>query len=179
MSDDNGSAQTEMSPEAAGSIDQIREILFGQQSRDVDTRIQDIHDRISEAIGGLRAMLSERTDAIHQKLEHEVRVLHESIENQQRTLDERISHVDGRLNDSTNDLRQQVGALSETMNAAERNIRGDMEKGLGELREHLVAQLEQVRDQFNNQVNQVSTASVSRRAFSDALRDLSSRFAEE
>lgn len=158
------------------SLEQIREILFGNQSRDIDVRLQQVHDRIAEAVGGLRSLIGERTDALNLKIEQEAGRLHEQLNGHQRNADARMSELDNRLNDSTNDIRQQIGSLSETLSVAERSLRNDMDSGLAELREQLFSQVEQMRDRLQHEVHQLNGATVSRRSFSEALRELSSRF---
>ena len=157
------------------SIDQIREILFGNQSRTIDDRFDKLNDRMSEAIGGLRSLLTERTDAISQRLEKEMHHLRGELEESRDDADQKRSDLNERLNSITNDLRQQVGSLSENLSAAERSLRSDMDNGLSALKQQLISQMDTVRDQLDANISQVSNASVARKSLSAALRELSER----
>ena len=157
------------------SIDQIREILFGSQSRTIDDRFDKLNDRMSEAIGGLRSLLTERTDAISQRLEKEMHHLRGELEESRDDADQKRSDLNERLNSITNDLRQQVGSLSENLSAAERSLRSDMDNGLSALKQQLISQMDTVRDQLDANISQVSNASVARKSLSAALRELSER----
>ena len=157
------------------SIDQIHEILFGTQTRTIEDRFEKLNDRMSEAIGGLRSLLTERTDAISQRLEKEIHHLHGELEASRDDADQKRNDLSEKLNSISNDLRQQVGSLSENLSAAERGIRSDMDNGLSALKQHLISQMETVRDQLVADISQVSNASVARKSLSAALRELSER----
>lgn len=161
------------------SLDQIREILFGNQTRDIDGRFQEVSDRLSEAIGGLRSLVNERTDAISQKLEQQVHHLKDEIGNIRRDSSKKASELDSNLSNTANDLRQQIGALSETLSVAERSLRGDVENGLGEMKAHLTTQLDAVRDHMQQEISKLSASTVARRSFSEALKELSIRFEDD
>lgn len=83
------------------SIDQIREILFGNQSRTIDDRFDKINDRMSEAIGGLRSLLTERTDAIAQRLEREIHHLRGELEESRDSADQKRQELSEKLNSIT------------------------------------------------------------------------------
>ncbi len=158
------------------SLEQIREILFGTKSRDIDDRFQEINDRIAEAVGGLRSLIGERTEAMQQRLDQELHALREDLGNLRRSADERFAQMDNKSNDTANDIRQQLGALSETLSAAERSVRSDMDLGMAQLKEQLASQIESMHEQLQRDVGSLSASSVSRRSFRDALRELSTQF---
>ena len=161
------------------NLDQIREILFGSQSREINNKFQHVTDQLAEAIGGLRSLITERTDSLSHRLDEEIRQLQNDLNESRRLQSEGKQELDNKLTNTANELRQQVGAISETMSAAEHSIRNDLDKGLDNLKQHLYAQMEAVRDQINHDISQVSRASVTRRSFRDALRELSSQFDDE
>ena len=160
----------------AESLDKIREILFGNQSRDIDVRFQQLEDRISESIGGLRALLTERADSMVQQIQGEVQQLRDQFESRQGAADRRRSELDERLIHTTNDLRQQVGALSENLSAAERLLRDEVSGKLSELGQQLSTQMNAARDHLQGQISQISSDSVPRKSFGDALRQLADQF---
>jgi len=161
------------------NLDQIREILFGNQSRDFETRFQAISDQLAESIGGLQSLVRERTDAVSQKMDREIQTLHKELASLRQSSQDRDASLDHKLKNTENELRQQLGSLTETLSAAERAIRNDAENGLKELRQQLVSQMESMREQFERELNSVSKASVSRHSFRDALIELSARFDDD
>lgn len=161
------------------NLDRIREILFGSQSRDIDHRFQHLSDQLAEAIGGLRNLITERTDSLGHRLDEEIRRLRSDLHSSLHEHDERQQSLDSRLTNTANELRQQIGAVTETFSASERSIRDDVDKGLSDLKQHLTAQMETVREQLQQDISQVSRASVTRRSLSAALRELYSQFDDE
>lgn len=164
---------------AGNSLEQIREILFGSQSRDIDDRLQAMNDQFFEAIGNMRSMLTERSDALHRKLEQEIRGLHEELNTYRREQQQRSDGLDEKLNNTANDLRQQLGALSETLNGTEQSVREDMNRGFEELKTNFSKRMDELREQMQQNLSQLSSSSVKRRALSEALLQLSSQFSEE
>ena len=169
-------AETSSDP---ASLDQIREILFGNQAREIDVRFKEINDQLAEELGGLRSLVNERVNSLAEKLDKEVRILHESTNESQAESQKKRAELDEKLNNTANDLRQQVGALSETLSAAERSIRQAAERSLNDVKLQLISQMDGVREELQRDLSQVSGATVTRRAFGEALRELSSKFDEE
>jgi len=174
---------TDGSPEVEGdsnlngnSLDQIREILFGNQSRTIDGQLQDLHDQLFDAVGNLRSLLTERADTLNRRIEQEVRVLHDELNEYRREQAERSESIDHKLNDATNDLRQQIGALRETVSSSEKSVREDMRHGFEELKNSLTQRMDEIREQMRQDVSQLSNATVKRRSLSDALKQLSAEF---
>lgn len=161
------------------SLEQIREILFGTKTRDIDERLEDLHNRVFDAIGELRTFITERSNSINQKLEKEVGTLHDELAESRRQADSRMRELDSKFINATNDLRQQIGALGETLSGTEASVRDDMTKGMEELRQNFSAQMDQVREQIQHDVARLTNATVSRRSFSEALRQLSSQFDDD
>ena len=177
---DGNETQTTDGPDAGTqSLEQIREILFGNQSRNIDDRLQSLHDQLFDAVGNLRSLMTERTDALNHKLEQEIRTLHDELGNHRREQHERNESLDQKFSNANNDLRQQIGALRETFAGTEKSIREDMNQGFEELKNSLLGQMEEIRTTIQRDLSQLSQATVSRRSLSDALKQLSSQFEQE
>lgn len=161
------------------SLDQIREILFGTQTRNIDERLQGLHDQVFDAIGSLRALITERADSLNGKLEREMRILHDELNEYRREHHERADELDSKFTNTTNDLRQQVGALRENLAGTEKTVRADMEQGFETLKQNFASQMNQVREQLQQDMSQLSNSKVSRRTLSDVLRQLSAEFADD
>lgn len=171
-------------PEAAAeptgnSLEQIREILFGSQSRDIDDRLQAMNDQFFEAMGNLRSTLTERSDALQHKLEQEIRGLHDELNSYRREQQQRSDGLDEKLNNTANDLRQQLGALRETLSGTEQSVREDMNRGFEELKANFNKRMDELREQMQQNLSQLSSSTVKRRALSEALLQLSSQFDDE
>ena len=175
-SDEAPAAESNVS---GNSLEQIREILFGSQSRDIDDRLQAMNDQFFEAIGKLRSTLTERNDTLHRKLEQEIRGLHEELGNYRREQQQRSDGLDEKLNNTANDLRQQIGALNETLTGTEKSVREDMNRGFEELKANFSQRMDELRDQMQQNLSQLSSSTVKRRVLSEALLQLSSQFSEE
>ena len=177
MSDNQDTTQNPDQPDG-GSLEQIRSILFGAESQQIQHRFNQLHDEMSEALGGLRALVKDRTDSIAAKLEGDLRQLREQVTAMEQAFTQKNSELDEKFQYSANDLRQHLGALSETLSAAERTLRSESERNVNQAKDEMLGQLNTLRADVQRDVSSVSGATVSRRMFSDALRELSERFAD-
>jgi DNA repair exonuclease SbcCD ATPase subunit len=113
-------------PSSAASIDKVRDILFGNQVREIDRRFARLEERILKETGDLKADVWNRVAALedftkpelesladHVKAEHDDRVesdagLSREIKESAASLQRRIAALDEQLAKSQRELRQQI-----------------------------------------------------------------------
>ena len=160
------------------SLDQIREILFGSQSRDIDARFDDLSQHVAKSLEDVGSLIRKRCDALTQRLDNEVQKLWDELHKAQH--ENRGGHAElaSQQQATANSLGEQIASLSATLAAAEQNLRGQSDLGINALREQLASEIETLRSQLERSVDQVAKSSVTRRSFGELLRELSARLDE-
>ena len=103
-------------------------------------------------------------------------MLHESIAACREDGEQKRSEIHDRISATKHELQQQVSSLGNTLAATEHSLRHDMGKNLGELKEEIREQLNDVNQRIQAELSRLGEATVTRTSFRDALRALSSQF---
>lgn len=150
MSDKPGVRPLQGNPADEQQMEQIREILFGEQQRDTERRIASLANRIGEQDDALRRLIDERIGAALDALRGE---LGEQADSQRRGLDgletalhallgkteERLNLLDSDLQDTAQNLRN---SISEQAAAHDALAAGSVQRAqLATLLEQMAAQL--------------------------------------
>ncbi len=159
----------------AQNVDRIRDILFGPQMRDYDSRFQRLEERLAHEANNLRWDLQKRlealeafargeTDSLGQRLTNEHQERSQAFERVARDLaetarhfEERISNLDGQLAKEIRDLRQQMLEHSKALS--------------GEIKE----QHDQLRAGLDHEAKEIRSAMTGRDALAEMFGELSLR----
>ena len=116
-----------------GSVDKIREILFGIQMRDYEKRFVRLEERLLKEAGDLRDETKQRFDSLELYIKHELEALGERLVAEQstradsleqlslgvkdtfRAVDKRTAQIDEQAAKSQSELRQQMLDQSKTL----------------------------------------------------------------
>lgn len=118
-----------------GSVDKIRDILFGNQMRDFDRRFSQMEDRLVKATLDLRDEIQKRIEALElffkkelESLKHRLKSeseeradgdsrLNDELKTTSSALKKAIAQAEEKLSESTTELRQQILEQSKTLTA--------------------------------------------------------------
>ncbi|OKH47046.1 hypothetical protein NIES2101_24330 [Calothrix sp. HK-06] len=110
----------------ANSLDKVRDILFGNQMREVEKKLDRLEERLLKECASLREDSRKRLDSIENYIKQEVESLSQRIANEQSTRDEglrvlvednkkiitalekKLTQLDDNINNTQRDLRDQI-----------------------------------------------------------------------
>jgi hypothetical protein len=119
----------------AGSVDKIRDILFGNQMRDFDRRFSQMEDRLVKATLDLRSETQKRMEALElffnkelESLKHRIKAeaderangdsrLNDELKSAATALKKAIVQVEEKLSENATELRQQILEQSKSLTA--------------------------------------------------------------
>lgn len=153
---DQEARNAQVVPASAGNVDKIRDILFGTQMRDYETRFARLEETLLKETADLREnsrrrfeqletfvkkeleamearIKMERQERTENASQHsrEMKEQHEALHKRLRDLDDRGAHVERDLRDQ---LLQHAKNLTEAMRAHHEDLSGHIEKRFQELR---------------------------------------------
>jgi ABC-type transporter Mla subunit MlaD len=117
------------------NIDKIRDILFGQQSRDIEKRMARLDERLIKEVTDLREEYRRRFDALELYARKELEALADRLNAEQA---ERVAGIDNcnrALSDIVRSLERQIGQLDGQVAKGQRDLREqnlEQSKGLSE-----------------------------------------------
>ncbi len=133
----------------AGSVDKIRDILFGNQMRDFERRFSQMEDRMAKATLDLRDEIHKRLEALELFFKEELEALKkrlkaetdqrvdmgkqqsENLKNRSDVLEKAIAQAEEKFSEHATDLRQQILQQSKTLSS---EIQSKHEQASQELR---------------------------------------------
>ncbi len=114
----NGNPTKQTEP-TASSLDQVREILFGEQARSVEDQLGRLEKRISKEFSALQADISKRFEAAEKANAARVEALRVAIE---RETEARVDSA----KDLSVDLDRSSSELSAKLDSADQNLRASL-----------------------------------------------------
>lgn len=123
----------------AGSLDKVRDILFGAQSREYEKRIARLEDRIIKESSDLRSEIKIRFEALETYIKGEIETLTHGQKTEQDERAASVKELSRELKDLTGTLEKKAAQLDERVTKTQRDLR------------------EQILDQsksFNNEIRQ-------------------------
>jgi uncharacterized phage infection (PIP) family protein YhgE len=132
----------------SGSVDKIRDILFGNQMRDFERRFSQMEDRLVKATRDLRDETNKRLESLEHFFEKELdalkgrlkaeaderangdKSLDDGVKNAANVLKKAIAQVEEKLSDHASDFRQQLLEQSKSLSS---EIQSKNEKSAADL----------------------------------------------
>lgn len=150
-------------------LDRVREILFGAQLRETDTRFSALEARLAEGIATLdREMTARQNDfdsqvrACFDELRRRIAADNQRFSEQLASLSDEVRQVDWRLQEHGAMLRNRMDV-----------IRGDLQQAmagsLGTLESQLSSSHDDLNSRLSSRLEALEQASVERRTLADAL----------
>jgi hypothetical protein len=112
-----------LEPGEAGNLDQIRDILFGVQSRDLDKRISRLEERLAKDTSDLRDDIKRRLDALELYAKTELEALADRLKAEQGERAGAIDDVVRAISDTTRSLERQNAQSDEQAAKGQRDLR--------------------------------------------------------
>ncbi|MGI8956881.1 MAG: hypothetical protein ACR2II_08205 [Chthoniobacterales bacterium] len=163
----------------SGNVDRIRNILFGSQMRDYDTRFQKLEERLVSEAGELRGELQRQLHALEAFMKGEV----ESMTNRVKTEQSERAQAVGRL---THEIMETAKGLEMKLN----NLDSQAAKDIRDLRERLLEQSkalsaemkekhDQMKGHLDREAGQIRDAMTGREALAEMLSEVALRLKNE
>ena len=150
--------------EQGGNVDKIRDILFGNQMREYDSRFARLEEALMKEASDLRESTRKRVDALENFFRKELESLAARLKTER---DERL--------DATRDLASELRNAAESLTNKIREAQDSAAEADRELRSHLLEQSKALMDEIRS--NQESTLAVLERRFQELRNSKTDRAA--
>jgi hypothetical protein len=162
--------------EAPGaSLDQVRDILFGQQSRDYDRRFSRLEERLVKETADLREDMRKRVEVLEQFVRRETESLVERIT---RERDERVSgaqDLSRALKDATQAQDKRAADFDEQLARAQRDTRQQLLDQQNRLTDEIRQKADDLLTTIAREAGDLRTEKVDRGALAALLSEVALR----
>jgi leucyl aminopeptidase (aminopeptidase T) len=107
----------------SNNLDKVRDILVGNQMREVERRIARIEERLVKESSNLRDETKKRLDSLEMYIKKEVESLIEQLKNQQIQHSEALKEINEEQKNVNKALEKKISQLDDQNNISQREIR--------------------------------------------------------
>lgn len=164
---------TEQTPPPPDNVDQIREILFGNQIRAVDERFQSVEKRMSKESENLRKNLENRMHELEKLLDQFSDKAGDQLNRESAERDAGLNEVTKSLATFRLDAENQLSEMQSDFNNEIKQVRAEMLAA----QKALMSDLASLQAAQNKRAEKLDVSKVDRKELADFLSDIAGRLA--
>ena len=118
-----GDGKVAFEEQAAGSLDKVRDILFGAQVRDADRRFARLEERIAKESADLKEDLKKRLSVLEQFVKHEVESLAERLKAESEARTDTAKDLSSELRNAAKASEKKFSQIDDQIARVQRELR--------------------------------------------------------
>ncbi len=165
-------------PGDSGNIDKIRDILFGNQVKEIAKKLTRLEERIVKADAEMREDTKNRLDSIETYIKDEIASLSDRLRNEQKSRSESEKNILGDLKDTTRQMEARFTRTEDQISTNTRNLREQLLEQSKNLSADIKARNEQTSLALEKIAGELRDDKVDRAALSGLFAELSMRLSD-
>lgn len=159
----------------SGNIDKIRDILFGNQMREYQSRFTKLESSLSKEVASLRDETRKRLDTLELYIRQEVDSLSERLTAEKASRQEQDDDLNTSLKDNVKSLNRKLGQQAEEQAKSSRDQRQRLLEQSNSQSDDLSRTREELKEALENTTNLLQHVKVDRAALSDLFSEFAMR----
>ncbi len=162
--------------EAEGaSIEKVRDILFGAQVRDFETRFARVEERMTKEVAALMDETRKRFDSLETYFRKEIESLADQLKVEQGERAESSKELSGEIKDTNKLFEKKIGRLDEQLNKHSRELRQQILEQYKNLSDEIRQKHEETSDVLNKLAQELRAEKVDLSALSELFVEMALR----
>lgn len=161
------------------SLDKVRDILFGAQSREFERRFALLEEELLRKTAEARGEAHQRLESLETQLREEVEQLTNRIQSEHEARTETVKAVTAELHKLTRQLDEKIADLSQSSTDAQEDIRQQLVDEARLLTKQIEQQSEDLQSALNHEVGQLNHNKLNRADIAQLFSEMSKRFLGE
>jgi hypothetical protein len=162
-----------------GNVDKIRDILFGSQMRDYETRFARLEETLSKEASELRESTRRRFESLEGYIHKELELLENRLKIEREERAQVLSQVARELKDTGESLSRRITELSEQDVQGERNLRKALLEQSQALDEELRSKLDALSAIIDRRVRELRNDKTDRTTLASLFNEVALRLNNE
>lgn len=158
-----------------GSVDKIRDILFGSQMRDYDKRFARLEDRLLKESADLRDETRRRFEGLENYIRGEFSALSDRVRNDAQRRDELNETMTLHLQETARNIERKLAQLDEQTAQAQRDLRQQLLNQSRELSDDIRRKHDDLATELAREANELRHDKTDRAALADLFTELAMR----
>jgi DNA repair exonuclease SbcCD ATPase subunit len=173
--DDSQSDRTGVPAQAGGNVDKIRDILFGTQMRDYETRFSRLEESLLRESAELRETTRKRFDGLETYIKQELEALHSRLKAEREERSETHRHAANQTKDLHESLLAKIRDLDDQSSRAHHELRNGILEQSKHLNDEISRKQEEISALLERRFQELRHGKTDRSALAAMLSELSLR----
>ena len=169
----------EPSAPESGSVDKIRDILFGSQMRDYDKRFARLEERLIKEANDLRDETRRRFDGLESFIRSELAALSDRVRNDASRRDELNEAMSLHLQETARSIERKLSQLDEQTSQAQRDLRQQLLTQSNDLNEEIRRKHDELAAALNREADELRHDKTDRAALADLFTEMALRLSNQ
>jgi len=163
----------------SGNLDQVREILFGAQSRGVEKRLARVEEELPKRVAEMREELKRGIATLEAYARHEIDSLNERLRAESKERGAGDEDLSRRLDESGKTLRKEISGLDERATVAQRDLRQHLLDQAKRLDDEIQRRCDDLAAALARAVEELRSEKADRKAVAGILHEVAMRLTDE
>ena len=156
----------------ADNVDKIRDILFGNQMRDVDKRFASLEKSLTNDLAAMRNENALQIESLKTYIESEIEILGSKLSSEEKSRIEDVDDLDGRVKQQAKQIDKKIADVVKSLDKTSRDTNQKILKQTQDFGNELTKQISETRDRMDDQREALSAAKVDKQVLSEVLNAL-------
>ena len=156
----------------ADNVDKIRDILFGNQMREVEQRFATLEKNLAKDLAALRNENALQIESLKTFIESEIEILGSKLAGEEKERIENVDELDDKVKQQVKQIDKKIGDVVKSLDKNTRDINQKILKQTQDFGNELNNQISETRERMDDQRQELSTAKVDKLALSEMLSAL-------
>jgi len=156
----------------ADNVDKIRDILFGNQMRDVDKRFASLEKNLTNDLAAMRNENALQIESLKTYIESEIEILGSKLSGEEKSRIEDVDELDGKVKQQAKQIDKKVADVIKSLDKTSRDTNQKILKQTQDFGNELTKQISETRDRMDDQREALSAAKVDKQVLSEVLNAL-------
>src|SRR5262245_37772811 len=163
----------------AGNLDKIRDLLYGDQVRESERRLNRLEERLVKAYTEVKEDSRRRFESLELFVKKEIESVSERLKVEQAARDEALSELSQALRDTVKSFDKRAAQLDEQTSKAQRELRQQIMEQSTTLRDEFLEKVRELSESFGRAVQELRLDKTDRHALATLLTEVAMRLDNE
>lgn len=154
------------------NVDKIRDILFGNQMREVEKRFDRLEKTLTRDIESLRSDNARQIESLKTFVESELEILAAKLAGEEQARIDNVDEIDGLVKTQARQVDKRIGDLAKSLDKNASEINQKILKQAQDFGDELNRQLGEARERMDGHRDQLAAAKVDKLTLAEVLNAL-------
>ncbi len=171
-------AQTGVDIAEAGSVDKIRDILFGNQMRDFERRFSQMEERMAKTTNDLRDEIHKRLEALELFFKKEIQAVTDRLKTETAQLADADKQLGDDLKNNATAMKKAIAQVEEHFSERTTELRQDILEQSKSLSEEIQTKNKEASEALRTTANHLDDAKINRSTMAEYLIEMAMRLSD-